>query len=135
MEALVNNALIQKRPTSIKSRGGKRPRAGRKKGSLNKITAAIRAKAMESGTMPLEALLHIMYELLEAADLMTDEQYIHVNAKVIGRLELLERAADIAAKAAPYMHPKLQSIEHGGMGDRPMDTHMTVEFVTAAVRD
>ena len=131
----MNNLQIEKRSSNIKQRGGKRPRAGRKKGSPNKITAAIRAKAMATGTMPLEALLKIMNELLVASGLMNEEAYVRVNDKVIGRLELLERAADIAAKAAPYVHPKLQSIEHSGNGDRPVDTHMTVEFVTAAVRD
>jgi hypothetical protein len=90
---------------------------------------------MESGTMPLEAFLKIMHELMIAAELMNEETYGSVNAKVIGLLELLERAADIAAKVAPYMHPKLQSIEHGGKVDGPTNRHMTVEFVNAAVRD
>jgi hypothetical protein len=132
VEALVNDPRIEKQSININQRGGRRPQAGRKKGSPNKITAAIRAKIMESGTMPLQALLRVMNELMVAANLMHDGRYVIVNAKVIGRLELLERAADIAAKAAPYLHPKLQSIEHSGGDGDPMARHITVEFVEAA---
>ena len=85
--------------------------------------------------MPLEALLQVMNELMVAADLMNDDTYVIVNGKVIGRLELLGRAADVAAKAAPYMHPKLQSIGHSGKSDGPIERHMTVEFVKAAGRN
>jgi hypothetical protein len=92
----------------------------------------MRAKVLENGTMPLEALLQIMNELIEAANLMHGETYHTVNAKVIDRLELLERAADIATKAAPYLHPKLQSVQHTGSDGDPIDKHITVEFVEAA---
>ena len=110
-------------------KGGKRPGAGRKKGSPNKITGAVRAKIMESGVMPLEALLQVMNELIVAANLMHDGAYVIVNAKVIGRLELLGQAAEVAAKAAPYCHPKLQNIEHKGEGGGPIQQRITVEFV------
>jgi hypothetical protein len=125
-------ARIEKQSINIKPRGGKRWKAGRKKGSPNKITVAMRAKVLENGTMPLEALLQIMNELIEAANLMHGETYHTVNAKVIDRLELLERAADIATKAAPYLHPKLQSVQHTGSDGDPIDKHITVEFVEAA---
>ena len=94
----------------------------------------MRAKVMESGTMPLEALLQVMNELMVAADLMNDDTYVIVNAKAIGRLELLERAADVAAKAAPYMHLKPQNIEHKSEARGPIQERIVVEFVNAAER-
>jgi hypothetical protein len=86
---------------------------------------------MANGVMPLEALLQVMNELMVAAALMHGGTYVIVNAKVISRLDLLERAAEVAAKAAPYIHPKLQSIQHTGRDGEPIERHITVEFVEA----
>lgn len=41
-------------------RGGKRPRAGRKKGVPNKINAALREKLMAGGIAPLDYMLTVM---------------------------------------------------------------------------
>jgi hypothetical protein len=41
-------------------RGGKRPGAGRKVGSVTKVTAQARRKALESGISPLEYMLKVM---------------------------------------------------------------------------
>ena len=74
------------------SRGGKRPGAGRKKGSPNKLTAAMRAKIEASGTVPLDWMLKVM----------RDED------------EPSERRDRMAIAAAPFCHPKLQSVEVEG---------------------
>ncbi len=117
--------ISEKQSNSI--RGGRRPGAGRRKGVPNKLTAALRAKLANTGMTPLEAMHMAMNELCEAADRMKLD--IKVDAKVIGRLELLERAAEIASKLAPYVHPKLQSIEHKGEGGGPIQQRVIVEFV------
>ncbi len=74
--------------------GGKRPGAGRKRGSLTKRTRAIAEKALDEGILPLEVMLKGMRE--HAAN--EDWDKAHVFAK----------------DAAPYLHPRLAAIEHTG---------------------
>lgn len=81
------------------ARGGVRPGAGRPKGAANLKTREIADLAAEAGITPLEVMLHAMR--------------MYVNA------ENWNAAAMIAKDAAPYMHPKLSSIEHGG-GEKPI---------------
>jgi hypothetical protein len=69
--------------------GGKRPNAGRKKGSPNKATAAKAAQVAASGVTPLDLLLQIMRD--ESAD--------------------LGMRLDAAKAAAPYVHPKLHPVD------------------------
>ena len=61
---------------------------GRKKGSLNKVTYEMKA----AGETPLEYMLRIMRD--EAAE--------------------STRRDEMAKAAAPYLHPRLSSIEHTG---------------------
>ena len=65
---------------------------GRKKGSLNKVTSAMKAAIAASGETPLEYMLRIMRD--EAAE--------------------STRRDDMAKAAAPYLHPRLSSVEHTG---------------------
>src|SRR5262249_42210080 len=44
----------------MSNRGGARPGAGRKKGSVNRATAEARAAAAKTGELPLEYMLRIM---------------------------------------------------------------------------
>lgn len=69
--------------------GGRRAGAGRKPGSATKKTREIAEAALESGQSPLEYLLSIMRD--QAAD----------EGKRI----------DCAKAAAPYIHPRLSSVE------------------------
>lgn len=71
------------------ARGGARPGAGRKKGSPNKATQAQREAVVQSGKTPLEYLLDVMRDA--------------------GRD--LSARLDAAKAAAPYVHPKLSSVE------------------------
>lgn len=73
-------------------RGGARKGAGRKKGVLTKRTQEITAAALKDGVTPLEYLLGV---------LRSDES----TAK--------DRFA-AAVAAAPFVHPKLSSVEHSG---------------------
>jgi hypothetical protein len=71
---------------------------GRQKGTPNKATAAKAAEVAASGLTPLDYLLSVM----------RDDQ--------VPRPERV----DAANKAAPYIHPKLASIEHTGEDGGPL---------------
>lgn len=78
-------------------RGGRRPNAGRKPGVPSKKTQARMAlaeEALEGGVTPLEVMLERMRELRERGD-----------------EESKDKAANIAKDAAPYLHPRLSSVE------------------------
>ena len=79
------------------ARGGSKKgerRGGRQKGSRNKKVREIADKALELGITPLEVMLETMRELY------------HEGKKL--------DACAIAKDAAPYVHPRLQAIEHAG---------------------
>lgn len=88
--------------------GGRIPGAGRKKGVPNKITQVNIAKAMATGAMPLDIALDIMRK--RHARLLA-----LLKAKGISGAQITE-AENLTLEAAqatmPYLHHKLQSIEH-----------------------
>ena len=93
-------------------RGGKRPGSGRKNGSETKRTKARREAiiaAAAEGILPLEVILRAMRQHYEA-----------------GRID---RAAELAKDAAPYVHPRLASIQHGGGTTEERRLEITVEVV------
>ena len=71
------------------SHGGRRPGSGRKKTSVNKLDAAARKIAMESGITPLDYMLGIMRDP-ERTD---------------------ARRMEAARGAAPYVHARLARLE------------------------
>jgi hypothetical protein len=71
------------------ARGGKRAGAGRKRGSVSKKTTEVAQRAAESGLTPLEYMLKVMRNSKAPAG----------------------RRDEMAKAAAPYMHPRLSSIE------------------------
>jgi uncharacterized protein with von Willebrand factor type A (vWA) domain len=84
--------------------GGRRPGAGRPKGSRNRATEEARQKAQETGETPLEYMLRVM------RDAEADEK----------------RRDAMAQAAAPYIHAKLSSIEmdakvEGSLSDLSQD--------------
>jgi hypothetical protein len=93
-------------------RGGARPGAGRKKGATNTKTAIERAAIREKveaikseGDTPLEVLLRIMRTAKDEATII-----------------------DCAKAAAPYVHPKLNNIQHSGDAENPVETVTRVEL-------
>lgn len=94
-------------------RGGKRPGAGRKKGSPNKATIERQKAVEESGLTPLDYMLHIMRDESMSPDMRLDA----------------------ANKAAPYVHPKLATVDHkssdGSMSPKPT----MVEFISPEMAD
>lgn len=90
---------------------------GRKKGSINKATKAVREKVLATGLDPVEVMRDNMKFAHEEA------------AKIIARLledcgvpegfnmlrevlSLREQSQECAKDLAPYVHPKLSTIEH-----------------------
>jgi len=93
------------------SHGGRRPGAGRKKGAVTAKTREIAEKAMTDGITPLEVMLGAMRSAWEAGD--------------------KEKAAFHAKDAAPYMHPRLASVQHSGDADNPL----SVAIMSSVPRD
>lgn len=83
-------------------RGGARPGGGRPKGSKSKKTLEIALKAAALGVTPVEVLLGAMRAKWSEA---IDDSGAVVNHQAA------EAAAALAKDAAPYVHPKLSSIE------------------------
>lgn len=125
----MRRSAVEKQSVSIKNRGGHRPGAGRKKGVPNKMTAEVRKRVLASGKTPLEVLQYVYEKILEAAEKMAPDAFLVVDSQVVDRLTLFERAAEVADKAAPYMHARLQAIEHKGDGGGPIQQRVLVEFV------
>jgi len=128
----------------MSTHGGYRKGAGRKPGSAGAATTKTRAianKAAAEGTTPLEAMLKTMVAFMDQAD----------QAKKAGddekALKLMVSASSVAKDAAPYIHPRLQAIEHTGAGGGPMQyeaalaviagelSNMTDEELDARVQD
>lgn len=79
------------------SKPGER-RGGRKAGTPNKATAAREAEIKADGLAPLDYMLKVLRDdTAEKADRMW-----------------------AAEKAAPYVHPKLASVEHSGKDGGPL---------------
>lgn len=105
-------------------KGGARQGAGRKKGSPNKANQLRQAAVEASGITPLDFLLNVMraeYPEHEGEPL---------DFKTVLARETLKFEA--AKAAAPYVHPRLATVEHQGNKDRPIEHKIAVEFVRAA---
>lgn len=77
---------------------------GRKKGTPNRATAARERSIAKSGLTPLDYMLGVMRDT-------TKPESIRLDA---------------ANKAAPYVHPKLASVEVKGDADHPIEQTVTV---------
>jgi hypothetical protein len=80
------------------TRGGKRPGAGRKKGSLSQKTRAIATRAAAEGVAPLEVILRTMRSAWARASKDGETVTSFKDALI---------AVAMAEKAAPYVHPRL----------------------------
>lgn len=109
------------RVTNGRGRGGAREGAGRKPGSKNKRRVQIADKAAAKGITPIEVMLQAMREHHEFA----------LELEGMARLTMLAEATDMAVKAAPFVHPRLQAVQHTGSGGGPLQANITVKFVKA----
>lgn len=78
--------------------GGARPGAGRPKGKPNRTNAEREAAIKASGLTPLDYLLSVLRDEAKAP----------------------EMRVDAAKAAAPYVHPRLASVEHAGPDGGPL---------------
>jgi hypothetical protein len=89
-------------------RGGARPGSGRPPGQANTKSKEIAAQAMAEGITPLEVMLKAMRMAWE-------------NSNIVDAVEM-------AAKAAPYVHPRLQAVDAKvSGGDGPPVQLRTIE--------
>jgi len=90
------------------AKGGKRPGAGRPKGSLNQKTLAVRKGVEDSGLSPIEFLTQLYRD--ETQDMALRK--------------------DAAAKVAPYLYPRLSSQEiSADMTNRPAGEKSNEELI------
>jgi hypothetical protein len=109
-----------------KSKGGKRPGAGRKTGSLSKRTREIAEVAAAKGITPLEVMMKVMHQLYEEASNIQDEELGDKALANEARIKLLNMAATVGRHAAPYVHPRLSAIEHTGKDGAPLQSGVLV---------
>jgi hypothetical protein len=88
-------------------KGGKRPGAGRKKGIPNRASVAREAAIAASGLTPLDYMLSTMRDETKPVALRLD----------------------MAKAAAPYVHPRLSSVEQAVQVDLQDRPSITVSFV------
>jgi len=109
-----------------KSKGGARPGAGRKTGSLTKRTRQIAEAVATQGITPLEVMMKVMHQLYEEASNVKDEELGDKALANEARIKLLNMAATVGRHAAPYVHPRLSAIEHTGKDGVPLQSGVLV---------
>lgn len=93
---------------------GARRGAGRPLGSASKRTLEIANRAAKEGITPLEVMLEIMKEFRAEGN--------------------REAALDAAAKAAPYMHSKLASVDVKATVKRDIEEYSDAELIALAMQ-
>ncbi|MBU3617661.1 hypothetical protein [Polynucleobacter sp. JS-Fieb-80-E5] len=132
---MIENNQKKSKPTAKPAnKGGARPGAGRKEGSLTKRTREIAEVAAAQGITPLEVMMSTMMALYkEAENYNKHDDHAHEgvghdhNIMITeSRIKLLNMAATIARHAAPYVHPRLSAIEHTGKDGAPLQSGVLV---------
>ena len=109
-----------------KSKGGARPGAGRKTGSLTKRTRQIAEAVATQGITPLEVMMKVMHQLYEEASNIQEGGLGDKALADEARIKLLNMAATVGRHAAPYVHPRLSAIEHTGKDGAPLQSGVLV---------
>lgn len=125
------------------SRGGAREGAGRPKGALVKRSQKLAEQAIADGNTPLDIMLANMrhFQLVAVSaeaviEQLSHEQSIESGEKPEDQFKKLlaevkkaagfrEMAQECARDAAPYIHPRLQAVQHSG----PDGGNLIVEIV------
>jgi methanogenic corrinoid protein MtbC1 len=99
------------------ARGGIRSGAGRKRGAANQKTRAVADKAAASGITPLEVMLEVMrfHHAVATNEIAKGDE---MNQSLVA--DALDASSSAAKDAAPYVHPRLAAIEHGGPDGGPL---------------
>jgi hypothetical protein len=82
------------------------------------------------GMSPLDVMLKVMHELVDAAEQMGATSAGHagdlfgdrVSGMSESRIKLLNMAAAVGRHVAPYVHPRLSAIEHTGKDGAPLQS-------------
>ena len=97
------------------------PNAGRKKGTPNKITTALREEVARTGKTALQVMMDNMRVAYEQATMLHEELLKALAENKTGNgferklsemWNLRDRAQRYARDVAPYFHPQLQAIKH-----------------------
>ncbi|MBU3606816.1 hypothetical protein IEN92_08665 [Polynucleobacter sp. MWH-Creno-3A4] len=118
-----------------KSKGGARPGAGRKTGSLTKRTREIAQAVASHGITPLEVMMKVMHQLYEEAGNISEDDLGDKTLANEARIKLLNMAAAVGRHAAPYVHPRLSAIEHTGKDGAPLQSGVLVVPSAMSVED
>lgn len=118
-----------------KSKGGARPGAGRKAGSLTKRTREIAQAVASQGVTPLEVMMKVMHQLYEEAGNVSDDDLGDKTLANEVRIKLLNMAATVGRHAAPYVHPRLSAIEHTGKDGAALQSGVLVVPSAMSVED
>jgi len=118
-----------------KSKGGARPGAGRKTGSLTKRTRQIAEAVATQGITPLEVMMKVMHQLYEEAGNVSEQDLGGKELASEARIKLLNMAATVGRHAAPYVHPRLSAIEHTGKDGAPLQSGVLVVPSAMSVED
>jgi hypothetical protein len=103
-------ATPRKDPADFKPSGGAREGAGRKEGAATRKTRALIDKmatedAETGDVVPIEMVILAARKHFQAA------QAIEAETGILAALDLYAAAGELSAKACPYRHPRLASIE------------------------
>jgi hypothetical protein len=89
---------------------------GRKKGTPNKATASREREIAKAGATPLDVMLKRMrYHDMKADAALRKQDDVEAERHMVA-------AEDAANRAAPYVHPKLASMQHTGRNGGPIQT-------------
>jgi hypothetical protein len=105
------------------ARGGKRPGAGRKPGTVSEATQRrkeVAERALAEGISPLDVMLTTMRTLWDQA-LDPDGRVVNLGKAM--------QANMVAKDAAPFLHPKLSSVEATGKDGAPLEHVHRIERV------
>lgn len=115
-------------------RGGKRPGAGRKPGSTNKLSkAAVKAAQSSGKQLPHEWMLDVMHgtqkvrDVIEVKNPETGSQWIEIE-----RQPSFEERLDAAKCAAPFYAPKLAALAVVPESDNEDPIKKLMDFVRAS---
>lgn len=107
------------------ARGGSRPNAGRKPGASVERTREVANRIAADGELtPLEVMVRSMRAIFDKA---SGGEAVEDGTRVMSPLQLYALAADVASKAAPFIHPKLAAVEMTGAAGGPLQVENSLD--------
>lgn len=122
------SSVVLPESATPKKKGGARAGAGRK-ATATTIAARNRANqyARDGGALPVDVMILTMRKLWMEATTVQAKKRGKRKAKPMTDwdLPMMKEAHDIATDLAPYIHPKLASVEQSGPNGGPLDVMVT----------